>query len=252
MAACNHHAMLAYWEEKQMRLIPRCLMMAGLLGSLPAHAGLLVTPSDATLPVPAGAADLRTLTISFQNTGVASIELLVWQLGLSVIPGEGSTGTVEIQNFAAASDYFLSGLSPAGPVAPLDTLPSVSALITDAAVLSPSGGVVSAGASEKVLDVTLSISADAQGTFYLAMYPFADQFESSSWGSAPLPIPLPFDNGGLDADLAARTLTTITVTVPEPMSLALAGACLLNLLIARAFGSVQIRSYLSHPPTPPL
>jgi hypothetical protein len=179
---------------------------------------------DGLVPIPSGSTTSHTTTLRLTNTSPHPAEVVVWQIGLSVVPDASAVGSVEIASSFTPDDYLLDTLSPFGPLPSFDTpLPGVVGRFSDAAFGSPLGGIIAPGETRNLLQLTLAFSPGAAGTFSVVLHPFANGFMDSSWGASGFGEPIPFCDGS-----QVTTLFTLSLNaVPEPTSAQLCGGILL-------------------------
>jgi hypothetical protein len=201
------------------RQVTIALLTSLLIPTLPSRGAILgLTASPQTILSAQGAAEVA-VHVQASNSGLVPANVAIWQIGLALVASPDATGLLTISSFAAPDNYLLNGLSPFGPMPVFGTmLPTSQAVFSDLAFGTPSGGIISAGETMPLLDLTISIDAAASGVFYLVALPFNDNGESaSSWGDFELPLPAAFANADVGTTLEARTLATIEInSVPEP------------------------------------
>jgi len=140
--------------------------------------------------------------------------IILWQLGLAIVEAGATTGQVKFSSVAAPADP-LFGTFP-GPGPPIVN-PVGNVVVSDVDI-SNEGVVISADGTRNILQISLSMSANAEGLFALTMSGFdaAMPDQSSYWLPADEgALPLPFDNAPTQMGSEDIVLATLLVTQPS-------------------------------------
>ena len=191
-------------------------------------AALHVVAETPEMKLVQGAQSTFAVPLKLSNPELTATPVAVWLTTLQILPDPTAVGSAKFLSVSQPDDYFMKDLTPFGPMLVAGgPPPTMQATFSDAALLSPTGAPVPAQSAVSLFDVSIELSPDALGKFYVVMLPFDLQtIESSSWSHQSVPeVQLPFDNGEAGDGLTERTLATIEIiAVPEPSTAILASA----------------------------
>lgn len=172
------------------------------------------TQGDPTIP---------KITLQLENTVLAEMpEVLIWQIGLDIVPAASAVGTVGFEAASEPTDYLFAGSSSpfAIPSLPQPAPPS-SVVVSDALIFASTGVPLLANTPKSIVLLDFSVSANAEGLFNLVLSPFdANSISSSSWSPQLVFNPMDameFDNAQVGSSFESRIVASIHITsVPEP------------------------------------
>ena len=218
------------------------LMLSTLLITTTSRATTVqVVASQAEVIHQLGSASLPNITLQLESTSAdVSPEVLIWQLGLEILPSDEATGTVGFLMANEPTDYLFAGSSTpmSFPSLPQPVPPSTLD-ISDANILAPSGTALLFGNPINVIDLLFEFSNDAEGVFQLVLAPFSTSpIGSSSWSPELVLNPIDameFANAKAGSNEETRVIASINVlSVPEPISFIM--------LVAGVIGRFMFRS----------
>jgi len=155
-----------------------------------------------------------SLPVKVYNESMTTENIVVWQLELSIVKADSSTGDVEIVGFDVPNSPFLE---PFGPSAnPSNALPSNKVLLIDADMpLFPQlpGKDILASETRDLFNIQLSSPNNALGIFYLVLREF-NMAGGSSW-SGLVPPSRAFANVP-GTTLPGEMVLAEIVFIPEP------------------------------------
>jgi len=201
-------------------LIATCFVAASLNA-----AAVRVVALEDEVSYQTGDSSPPAITLQLENIDAGETPtILLWQLGLEIVPADGATGSVSFLAAEEPSDYlFFADSSPmSSPMLPQPV--SITSLdISGANILAPSGTSLAFGSPRNVVDLTFTVSDDAAGRFEIVLAPFSTSpFGSSAWAPQIVLDPkdnMEFDNARAGSSSASRVVASIEVlTVPEPSS----------------------------------
>ena len=163
----------------------------------------------------AASATESSITIQLHNESNNLENLILWQIGLSIVSDSNSVGSVEIESFDAPMVPFLNSLGPS--VRPPTMLPGTEVILTDLDMSVPPamlGKNILTGATHDLVTISLANSPDARGSFYLALAGF-DTVTGSAW-SGLVPPPRSFANMAGTVLPDTIVLAELVFIVPEP------------------------------------
>ncbi len=169
------------------------------------------------------------LVLQLANTSSSdSLPVSGWQSGLRLQPDPAAQGSLLFESMAIPDGSLYGSYSAPGP--PITA--AASEIVVSDADLTGANPAVPAGLARNVLQLGLSVSPTAQGTFVLTMsgYDLSDIDHASFWFPVGEVLPTPFDNVAGSGEPQQIVLARIRVIdVPEPSSILvlLVGAALL-------------------------
>lgn len=173
----------------------------------------LILSSFGDIEYTAGAA-LAPLTFTVHDSDTSSPDGLVgWQLSLRVIADAGATGNVSFVSAAEPSDYLLSGVNLG-----IDATLSSTDFTNDGILVNDLDaslfGVLVPGAPTNLVDIALTASAGASGTFRLVAFPGAT---ATAFADIALDE-VEFDNVPFRGGPVTLATFSTSAAVPEPGS----------------------------------
>jgi len=170
-----------------------------------------------------GSSVAPTITLQLVNLVVGETpEILIWQLGLDIVPRPTAIGTLDFSAAEKPVDYLFP--DPAKPIPSTLALPSLDAGGSSATLFPISQGVLlTEDIPRNILSLEFAVSSDAAGVFDIVLAPFASDFSRTSyWTSELIVNPADFsefENAQVGSDTTTRTVASIrVVVVPEPQS----------------------------------
>lgn len=181
-----------------------------------------------------------SITLQLENTVLGEMpEVLIWQLGIDIVPSATAVGSIGFAEAAKPTDYLFSGFSSPLSIPSLpQPMPPASLNVSDSLIFAPNGIPLLALNPRNVVTLVLSLSDDAEGLFNLVLVPFGgDIFGGSSWAPQLVFNPMDaseFENAEMGSSFDSRTVASIlVVAVPEPCCSVLFGMGFVGWMVAR-------------------